>query len=272
MTNNNLYAIVYQKNNSVAKWLYRFFQREPDWEDLTSVNLKKFTGFLQENLSPNSVKTYLAELRSVVNLYKDEVEIPVKNIQTVTRTKSTKSTHCYLSVEELNRIEALEGLNKTQSKVRDMFLLQAWTGCRLSDAVLLTEDNVVDNLLSYTSQKTQVFASVPIKPIVKEILSKYDKFEILDRVTYNRAVHQICRLAGIDNYTTIWKAGKRITDYKYKLITSHSARRSFATNLYEAGVPINKISYMMGHTESVMTERYICSNMEINNELVEFFK
>jgi integrase len=272
MTNSNLYTIVYQKNNSVAKWLYRFFQKEPDWADLTSVNLKKFTIFLQENLSPNSVKTYLAELKAVVNLYKEEIDIPVKNIQSVTRTKGVKSTHCYLSIEELSKLEALEGLNKTQSKVRDMFLLQAWTGCRLSDAVLLTKDNIIDNVLSYTSQKTQVFASIPIKPIVKEILSKYDKLEIFDRVTYNRAVHQICRLAGIDKDITIWKAGKRITDYKYKLVTSHSARRSFATNLYEAGIPINKISYMMGHTDSAMTERYICSNTELNNELVEFFK
>lgn len=267
-----LYYILEEKNHSVARWLYKYFQREPMWQDMTAVNLKKFTNYLHVHLSPNSARTYLAELKATINLYKDEVDIPVKNLKTAIRTKAVKSTHCYLTIDELYKIEELQGLSRTQEKVRDMFLLQAWTGCRLSDAGFLTSENIIGSTLSYTSQKTKVFASIPVKPLVKEILDRHGRVEVLNRVTYNRVVHQICKMAGIDNEVTVWESGKRVSGKKYEFISSHSARRSFATNLYEAGIAINKISYMMGHTESAMTERYICSNMELSEEVVEFFK
>ena len=64
------------------KDMEKFFEKTPQWEDLTSVNLKKFNEYLLANLSPNSVKTYIAELRAVINLYKDDVIIPCRNIKT----------------------------------------------------------------------------------------------------------------------------------------------------------------------------------------------
>lgn len=268
----SLYLIISAKNNRVAKWLINFFEREPEWEDLTSVNLKKFNAYLNKNLSPNSVKTYLAELKAVINLYKDEVDIPVKNIKSVLKAKSVKSTHCYLTTEELGKLEQLKGLNKTQRDIRDMFLLQAWTGCRLSDAITLTEENINGNILSYTSQKTSIFASVPIKPLVRDIIQRMPTIGVYNKMTYNRNVHNLCKYAGITDRVSLWQAGEKYTGEKWSFVSSHTARRSFATNLYEAGVPINKISYMMGHSNTTMTERYICSNMEITDEVANFFK
>ena len=268
----SLYSVISEKNSRVAKWLMNYFEREPFWEDLTPVNLKKFNAFLQSKLSPNSVKTYLAELKAVINLYRGEVEIPTQDLKTVLKTKSVKSTHCYLTVEELERIEDLENLRKTQQDIRDMFLLQAWTGCRLSDAMTLTEENINGKMLTYTSQKTQTYAAVPIKPVVEEIIQRVPHILNYNKMTYNRNVRQLCKMAGITEGTMVWKAGKKCVEPKYNLVSSHTARRSFATNLYEAGVEINKISYMMGHSNTAMTERYVCSNMELSDKIVEFFK
>lgn len=268
----SLYIVMQEKNSRVAKWLLSYFGREPLWEDLTSVNLKKFNAYLQAKLSPNSARTYIAELRSVINLYKEEKNIPAKNLKTVLKTRSVKSTNCYLTAEELIRLENLRGLTETQQNVRNMFLLQAWSGCRISDALTLTEENINGDMLAYTSQKTQIYASVPIKPIVRQIISRMSEMKVYNTMTYNRNVHQLCKMAGINESVSIWRAGKRCTAPKHELISSHSARRSFATNLYEAGIEINKISYMMGHSNTSMTERYICSNMEINDDIREFFK
>ena len=270
----SLYIVMQEKNSRVAKWLLSYFGREPLWEDLTPVNLKKFNEYLQEHLSINSVKTYIAELRSVINLYREEKDIPVSkvNLKTVLKTKSVKSTNCYLTIEELERIGNLTGLNEIQRNVRDMFLLQAWCGCRLSDAITLTAENIDGEFLSYTSQKTRVYTSVPIKPLVRDIVRRMPEIKLHNTMTYNRTVHRLCKMAGITQQESIWRAGKRCTAPKYELISSHSARRSFATNLYEAGIEIGKISYMMGHTDTAMTERYICSNMEINDDIRDFFK
>ena len=77
----NLYYILEEKNHSTARWLYKYFQREPLWQDMTAVNLKKFTNYLHIHLSPNSARTYLAKLKAVINLYKEEVDIPVKTLK-----------------------------------------------------------------------------------------------------------------------------------------------------------------------------------------------
>jgi integrase len=268
------YDVMFAKNSRVAKWLLQFFQAEPTWDNLTAVNLKRFNAYLHEHLSANTVKNYIAELRAVINLYKDQRDIPItdKNMKSVLKTKSVRSTHCYLTIEELEKFEDLENLNPTQRDVRDMFLLQAWTGCRLSDAITLTEENISGDMLTYTSQKTQIYASVPLKPVVRDIISRIPQIKIHNKMTYNRNVHQLCKMAGITQPTMVWQSGKKVTEPKCELISSHSARRSFATNLYEAGIEINKISYMMGHTNTAMTERYICSNMEMGEEIREFFK
>ena len=273
ITTHKLYPILCAKNQRVATWLERFFNREPVWEDLTTVNLKSFSQYLHSNLSPNSVKTYLAELRSIINLYKEEVTIPCKNLKAAIKTqKVVKSTHCYLTVDDLNKLEELEGLTKSQEDVRDIFLLQAWTGCRLSDAIRLTRKNINGNILSYTSEKTQTFASIPVKPIVGYIIDRLPEIKIFTKPNYNRTLGIICEMAGLDEEINLTKGGKRITIKKHEGVSSHTARRSFATNLYEAGIEINKISYMMGHSATSMTERYICSNMELNDEVINFFK
>lgn len=268
------YDIMYEKNSRVAKRLLEFFKGEPTWGDLTAVNLKNFNAYLHEQLSPNTVKTYIAELRAVINLYRDTKDIPVteKNLKNVLKTRSVKSTHCYLTVKELEILGDLNLVSKEQRDIKDLFLLQAWTGCRFSDAITLTEENINGNFLSYTSQKTQIYASVPIKPIVRDIIKRIPEIEIPNKMTYNRNIHSICKKAGLTYPAMVWKAGKKVTEPKCNLISSHSARRSFATNLYESGIEINKISYMMGHTNTTMTERYICSNMELTDNLLEFFK
>lgn len=267
-----LYPTIFAKHPSTAKWLCKFFEKEPVWEDLNAVNLKKFNEYLSANLSPNSVKTYIAELKAVINLYKGVVDVPEVNLKTVLKTKAVRSTHCYLTTAELLRIEQLCNLSDRHRDIRDLFLLQAWTGCRMSDAIQLTPENITDGILSYTSQKTQIYASVPVKPIVRDIITRISEIEIPNAMTYNRVARELCRKSGISQSTNLFKSGKRVSGPKYEFVSSHTARRSFATNLYEAGIPINRICYMMGHTDSSMTERYICSNTEIGDELVEFFK
>lgn len=273
MQTTNFYNIVQSKNRSVAVWIEDFFGFKPEWSDLTAPNLKEFRDFLMENLSPNSARTYLAELKSVINLYRGVEYIPCQDKDLkLLKVKAVKTTNCYLTPKELAKIESLHLKNKRHRDIRDMFLLQAWTGCRESDAVCLTMDNIKDGLLSYTSKKTQTYAVIPVKPLVVKIIERMPEIEHYGRATYNRVVSNLCARAGLTEKITLFKSGNMVRDAKFRFCTSHTARRSFATNLYDAGVEITKIAYMMGHSSTSMTERYICNNMEINDNIKEFFK
>lgn len=270
---NNFYDIILSKNRNVAVKLTEYFDREPLWEDLNAPNLQGFRDFMLKKLSPNSVKTYISELKAVINLYKGTIDIPCTDLKFM-KAKAVKTTHCHLTVAELKKLENLQGLSKRHQDIRNMFLLQAWTGCRISDAIELSKDNIDydGNILSYSSNKTQVYATIPIKPIVREIIFyRLADIKLYGRSTYNRVISNLCKRAGINQEVKLFKSGEIIKGAKYEFISSHSARRSFATNLYDAGIPITKIAHMMGHTDITMTQRYICSNMDISADVQEFF-
>ena len=48
-----------------------------------------------------------------------------------------------------------------------------------------------------------------------------------------------------------------MTGKKHEFVSSHTARRSFASNLASLGVPVREIQLRMGHASAAITERYI---------------
>ena len=62
-------------------------------------------------------------------------------------------------------------------------------------------------MISYVSLKTKTHATVPLKPIVKELLTNLPKEEVSDP-TFNNNIRNICRKAGITEAVKVFKAGK----------------------------------------------------------------
>ena len=60
---------------------------------------------------------------------------------------------------------------------------------------------------------------------------------------------------------------------KWEFVSSHTARRSFATNLYLRGADLYSISQMMGHASVEMTQNYLCCGLrEQSAQVMEYFK
>ena len=55
----------------------------------------------------------------------------------------------------------------------------------------------------------------------------------------------------------VFKAGKSLTGKKHEFVSSHTARRSFASILASFGVSIREIQLRMGHANATITDRYI---------------
>ena len=73
--------------------------------------------------------------------------------------------------------------------------------------------------------------------------------------------------------TTVTRANKTITTEKWKLISSHTGRRSFATNLFLAGVSLEDIAMMMGHGKHIeTTKRYICAERAATPAVIAYFQ
>ena len=171
----------------------------------------------------------------------------------------------YLTKEELLKIFNLDlSENKTLEQTRDGFILGAFTGLRFSDIKNLKPENVgIDGIIKTTTIKTKKQVCIPIGDIIESILVKYhpELPKIYSNQKFNDYLKIISKKAGlIDEITITHSNGGFHTPYKYpkfQLVSTHTARRSFATNMMLEGVPITQIMLITGHKTQDSFFKYI---------------
>lgn len=234
-------------------------------EDININWMVRFSEFLDDrNLIANSKRLYLTIMHGVLRKairrgY--DLKIDLSDSVTETKVKKEASEAVYLDANELKLIELYEPDGIQEEFTKSVFLVCAYTGCRISDSQILSENNIHNSELTYTSEKTKITSRLKAHPSLEKWFKttkfhKYDEDSV--RVIINRDIKEICRKLGIDSMTTVYRRGERVTEPKYMLVTSHTARRSFATNMLLDGYTIEQISKMMGHTTIEMTMRYLC--------------
>ena len=249
--------------------------KDADWKDITKLNLANFVDYLEETKAQSSVKTYCAMVKSVLNLYSDEVKLP-KDYAKILSCKGSPSQNVYLTSDELLSVIAYNPLSDTERYVRDVFCICALVGCRHSDGIRLTKNNVSDGRIIYVSQKTKIKSEVPLSDAVIRLLNDLDEHDIrsykLSDNTYNKTIRDICRNCGITQKVKLFRHGIDCEGDKWEFISSHTSRRSCASNLYVLGCDLLTISKILGHTSIETTKNYICAPMNISQRVLEYFK
>ena len=233
------------------------------------------------------VKQAYKEARFVDKLHGFE-DIGHKDFVTV----SAESDNVYLDESELNAIYRLEitqerikteypNLTSGQVRrkyesllvVRDRFLIGAYTGLRVSDFSRIGEMNIDENYIRITTDKGKSSVIIQLHPIVKEITSRFDPNISVSDQKLNKHIKEIARLAGITKKVLLNKhiGGKVSQLYieKCDAISTHTARRSFATNAYKAGVPTIAIMKVTGHKKESNFMKYIKVSAEENAEMLK---
>lgn len=273
---NKAFLSKYPKYGSVLLMFEKATGEECRWESVTKPNLHAFVVYMSERLSPGSVKTYTAMFKSVLNLYSDEVDLP-KGFDKLLSVKKEDPLNTFLTDKEIEMVSRYEPLSDTERIVRNWFLLGCVTGARHSDYVQFTRENIVDDFLVYVSQKTKIRAEVPLSPVVLRIFEEAERFGLTGKsvsdVTFNEVIRKICRQCGIVERLKLYKAGKDVVGEKWEFVSSHTARRSFCTNLYLRGCDLYCISKLMGHSSVTMTEKYICIGFrDLSDKILSYFK
>ena len=193
-----------------------------------------------------------------VDISYDDVIVDTEEIPTV-----------YLSQNEIARIYYFDKLTKKQQKIRDLFIIGCYTALRYSDLNTLNKSNIQGEFISKITKKSNVKVVIPIHDFVKEIIEKYNG-EFPNGITsqhFNRYLKLICKKIGLTDtiYITYTKGGKLITEKKEKweLISSHTARRSGATNLFKTGrMRVYDIMKITGHSTEKSFIRYVRTTKE----------
>ena len=146
---------------------------------------------------------------------------------------------------------------------RDDFVLGCFTGLRFSDFSKLRKEDLKGDMLYKKQQKSNHWVVIPLKPIAQEILDKRFNNEIQDHsnAEYNRHIKTIAKLAGLSETIKFsHKKGNKLiieTRPKYEWITTHTCRRSFCTNEFLAGTPVELIMKISGHKSVKDFYKYI---------------
>ena len=253
--------------------------------------------YKMKNYKQNTVIATFGVLKPLLNAAKkDGIEIDDTNYKEL-QGKGKDVDNIYLTEDEITNIYNLDikalkesrdiDRKSTIEETRDLFVIAAWTGLRRSDIAHLSDavwsvdgDN---DLLTITAEKTKRQIVIPLHPYVKELYKKYDgRFPKLgDKANVNRQLRALGQLAKVDTIVPIVEnRGGKVTTYNYRkfeLIGFHSARRSFATNMYKRGVPSIAIMQITGHTTETNFLKYIKITKEENALMVaklmkNFFK
>jgi site-specific recombinase XerD len=175
-----------------------------------------------------------------------------------------ESDTIYLNENELNQLYNFDfSNNKRLERVRDLFLVGAWTGLRFSDFTRISKENIKGDFIEIEQQKTGKRVLIPLHSVVSEIWQKYGE-KLPPNITnqkLNDYIKEVCQKVGITEHEqkAITKGGvKTSTRYeKWELVSSHTARRSFATNLFLSGFPTLSIMQVTGHRTEKAFMRYI---------------
>jgi integrase len=190
-----------------------------------------------------------------------------------------ETEHVYLTEPELQKIYNVQIYNKKLDQVRDLFIFGAWVGLRFSDFSNIKPENIVkiddDYFIKIITQKTKDLVIIPCNPVIIEIFEKYKQnSNMLPRTIsnqkFNEYIKEVCELAELN------EVGRLSSKPKYKLwqlVSSHTARRSFATNFYLQGFPTIDLMRITGHKTERSFLKYIrVSKLDTAKRLSEHIK
>ena len=245
------------------------------WDDINRDLLNEFVQFLQsprrgdDRYNTNTVAKRIKEVKHIVRAARQDgvTEIPVPEY----KFGEVAVDSIYLSQDEITRFvnADLSDLSPAYETARDLFLVGVYTGQRVSDYRQISPDQITTDedgrmYMTFYQAKTHKEVTVPVRKPLREILAKYNNHlpHLCDQ-TINNCIKEIGKRAGIDDIVefTSTKGGKEhiVRAPKFELITTHTARRSFATLAYLDGMDSLDIRRITGHSSERMLAKYIKS-------------
>lgn len=233
--------------------------------------LEEFVFFLQDqqNLMSSTVKSMIERTKAMLQkAYNSGHRVDMTFKDFVYRDEEISTV--FLSMTEITRIYYYEFKKKNHEIVRDYFIIGCLTALRYSDYSRLGQENFVDRNITIKTKKTKKPVMVPMHPFVREILKKYNNNlpKAFSIQYFNKTIKEVCRKVGITDLVAYerHKGLNMISIVKSKcdLISSHTARRSAATNMFLAGISTLRIMKITGHNSEQIFMKYIRISNEEN--------
>lgn len=196
----------------------------------------------------------------------DSIYLTQEEIQKIYDLEITEDMLKKNGYKNQNLITTINSLNEE----RDRLLFGCFTALRHSDYSKLDTLLFKDDIIRIWTVKRDKKVFIPMHYQFRELLKRRGNIlpaSISDQ-KHKKQIKVIGKLAGINKKVVLTKTrgSKRIESVnpKHKFITSHTVRRSGATNMYLAGVDLKSIQDTLGHSKIEQTIRYTKVTAEDN--------
>ena len=206
------------------------------------------------NCSHNTTTKYLKNFKKIIRIALANNIISIDPFANI-KFRLDEVDRDFLETEELQRVIDKEITTQRLAHIRDIFVFCCFTGLAFSDVKGLKQEHLVtDNTgqiwIMKKRQKTKNMCNIPLLDIPIQILDQYKTnsecvkngtlLPVPSNVKMNAYLKEIADICGI-----------------HKVITTHTARHTFATSVALANnVSIENVAKMLGHSDTKMTRHY----------------
>ena len=232
---------IYVKYRCTIRYCKEAMQTDKMLSELTTSDMEDIYKYMLRKMSNNSAICYMRKLKTILIYAIREGYISANPI--TFKFHKDKVEKDPLTLDEVRRIRTVKLGSKRIENIRDLFILQCYTGLAFRDMSCFSEKDIkIDKdgkeWIVKERIKTGITALIPILPVVKEILVKYNyHLPTLTNQKYNSYLKEIQDVCGIK-----------------KTLHSHLARHTCGTLLLNAGVDMLTVSKVLGHSSTKTTE------------------
>lgn len=232
--------------------------KEFDKVKLKHVNedwLGGFEKFLKkEGNNQNTIFQRLKVIRKIMRLAQREGKVQHYPFQHY-KIKTEKTTRDFLSLEELKKLQGLEGLPKSYELVRDVYVFSATTGgIRFGDLCVLQRDSIKDGKISFRNRKTKDPISFRLSKTSQAILDKYSGDYLFPIIDDSKPI-----LGEISRRNAYFNKVLKLLAQKAKInkrLTMHTARHTWATISLNNDISTEVVGKILGHKDLKTTQIY----------------
>jgi integrase len=261
---------------NVRDRLIEFQEKKKFRIDFDTIDLDFYYAFLEfmtieKNYSTNTIGKYIRNLKTIMY---EAYERKLTDNDAFKSNKfiadSEEVDAIYLGYDILDEIFSLDLSNVPKlENARDLFLVYCFTGLRYEDVTTLKYSQIQGDTISLRMHKTQERVVVPFSHrITRFIRDKYKDIttnslpRIISNAKLNLYIKEVCSLIPsleLEIELSKTKGGKQIIfkEQKFRFVTVHTARRSFATNLMLDEIPVPSIMRVTGHKTENAFWKYI---------------
>ncbi|MEO9805482.1 MAG: tyrosine-type recombinase/integrase [Reichenbachiella sp.] len=229
-------------------------------------NLQSY--FFDKGMNNQTTSKYIGGLKMFLNWAVANKYAPNTDYKNFSPLREKETLKVALTSGEIQAIRVTDlGNSPYLENVRELFLLSTLTGLRYSDYSRIKAEHLKEvegaKFLQIRQQKTGDIVELPLTDEAAHIIQRLIEGQVhaISNQKMNSYVKELCIKAEINEPFEVhnFKGKLVITKVcpKHDLITTHTGRRTFATNLLLQGVPAEMVMNFTGHKDMVSFSKYV---------------